>query len=279
MNNIVFLKSKFGEKKERKKNQNLAKHQEHAENVWALTLQTAAFWAKMSPFNICQAESFTDTLSCSKHCSRSERGLRSSQVMCVFIGESSPRLNGSFWGRVSIWLAHAQTREEGASERGRDAPCSRKKASQLNYKPEKISVLRHCKQNGFCFLQDNELTRAHHTEQHDQRGRKCCHMRKTMQSFSQGTSITCHCPLNSHWIFTSLKVVGRLLDIFLKSAVWGRAGISQFPESFFSTAHFELGNCRWPWSDPPPPRDVSGRAEENVTDGKTWRISNFLYWK
>lgn len=50
-----------------------------------------------------------------------------------------------------------------------------KKASQQNYKPEKISVPQRWEQNGFCFLQDNELTRAHHTERDNQRGHKCYH--------------------------------------------------------------------------------------------------------
>lgn len=52
---------------------------------------------------------------------------------------------------------------------------SHKKASQQNYKPEKISVLLHWEQNGFCFLQDNELTRAHHTERGNPCGHKCYH--------------------------------------------------------------------------------------------------------
>ena len=53
-------------------------------------------------------------------------------------------------------------------------PCAAdKKASLQNYKPEKISVLQHWEQNGFCFLQDNELTRAHHTVNCNQCRLKC----------------------------------------------------------------------------------------------------------
>lgn len=86
----------------------------------------------------------------------------------------------AFW-ELEAWLAHAETRgperEEGAFERALMPSAAAKKASQQNYKPEKISVPRHWEQNGFCFLQDNELTRAHHTERDKQRGRKCYHWR------------------------------------------------------------------------------------------------------
>lgn len=118
-----------------------------------------------------------DKSSTSKHFSRSECGLKFSQIMCVFLHGHATKTTFEW----VFWELTCTCRDTRAWARGRcvwaglNARCSRKKASQQNYKPEKISVPRHWEQNGFCFLQDNELTRAHHTEQDKQRGCKCYH--------------------------------------------------------------------------------------------------------
>lgn len=99
------------------------------------------------------------------------------------------------------WLAHGKTRGsecgEGVFERAVNAQRGRKKASQQNYKPEKISVQQHWEQNGFCFLQDNELTRAHRTERNNPCGCKCYHWWNDAIFFS-------HCGFNvSAWLIDS----------------------------------------------------------------------------
>lgn len=142
-------------------------------------------FGQMCPlFSDCQADPFTTEPSFSKHSCRSDSGMKFSQVMCVFIKNHATETTfewGCFLGGGKAWRLTRTCSDTGAWARGGsvraglNAQSSHWKASQQNYKPEKISVLRHCKQNGFCFLQDNELTRAHHAEQDNQWGRKCYH--------------------------------------------------------------------------------------------------------
>lgn len=170
-----------------------------------------------------------------KHFSRTAGGLKSSQI--IDSQATKKAFEWIFWGGNQwAWLAHAETWGpgwgEGAFERGLNAPCSRKKASQQNYKPEKISVLRHWEQNGFCFLEDNELTRAHHTEQDNHRGRKYYHWWNDAIFLSEYLLYVCL--LNSWWIFMTFKVARRLHDVFKKKknqrSVWAWACILWFAE-------------------------------------------------
>lgn len=147
-------------------NPNLARNQEHVKNVWSLTLLPVPYWANMPLFSVCQADPFTNKVSIPAG-QKVAGNLAKSSVFSIRIVPPRQYLNVFFW---DAWGPTCTCSDMGAWARGGiactglNAQCSSKKASQQNYKPEKISVLRHCKQNGFCFLQDNELTRAHHTE-------------------------------------------------------------------------------------------------------------------
>ena len=181
-------------------NPNLAKHQEHAKNVWVLTL---VLWANIPQLNVCQAGPFT------RQAFRSAWNSAKSCVFSLIVTPPGQHSNGFLGESVSPkHESHMQGHEDPGKRRERLSGAlmpgaAAKKASQQNYKPEKISVLRRWEQNGFCFLQDNEL--AHHTEQDNQCGRKC-YCWWTDAIFSQWAAIKCLRTFNSGWIFMTFKV-------------------------------------------------------------------------
>ncbi len=112
MNNIVFLKSKFGPAPRT------------CEECVGIDIVAWSFTGKYPPSVVSVRQTHSpDKPSTSKHFSRSEGGLKFSQIMCVFIHSHTTKttFEWSFLGGLEAWLAHAETRgperEEGAFER------------------------------------------------------------------------------------------------------------------------------------------------------------------
>lgn len=132
------------------------KNMQKKKKVWPLALQPAAFWTSTPQFYFLRQSHSPD---------KQEAGLIFSSIVCDFIHSHATKTMSEWclFLFFSSWISassepdlHMQGHagpepEEGVVERGLNARRSRKKASQQNYKPEKISIPRHWEQNGFCF--------------------------------------------------------------------------------------------------------------------------------